>query len=63
MPSIERLSADHTIKELRENGHVPLAILSFDVAKNQFFMALLENVDKDEVNALLTQIGLRFIAQ
>ena len=46
------------IKEMRENGIIPLAIIGYDVEGDRFQCVAFACVDPDEVNALLSKIKL-----
>lgn len=46
------------LERLRDDGKVPLGILSYDVEKQRVTIDLFWTVDMQETNALLEQFGL-----
>jgi hypothetical protein len=48
------------LDEIRNAGRVPLGVLSYDVAQEDFSLYLCPDVDSSEVNALLAKLDLQF---
>ena len=52
------------LNSLRENkGWIPLGVLIFDAEKQEFCIALTQDVNKDELNALLEKIKIKFTSK
>lgn len=51
-------TVETVLERLRDDGKVPLGILSYDVEKQRVTIDLFWTVDMEETNALLEQFGL-----
>jgi len=59
-PAREQTVSEY-LNSLRENkGWIPLGVLIFDAEKQEFCITLTQDVNKDELNALLEKIKIKF---
>jgi len=59
---VEKESIEKTIERLRAAGAaVPLAVIAYNVERDQFQMCLLDDVDAEEAQVLLRKLSLEII--
>jgi hypothetical protein len=49
------------VKQLRQEGKVPLGIISYDVQGESIDIATFPDVDKDEARVILSKFGLSIL--